>query len=57
MYKRQLKDSEKAELVSTQIASDGIAVVVNNDNTIDELTSEQIKNIYLGETTDWSEIK
>ena len=57
MASRALKDSEKAELVSTQIASDGIAVVVNNDNTIDELTSEQIKNIYLGETTDWSEIK
>ena len=57
MASRALKDSEKAELVSTQIASDGIAVVVNNDNTLDDLTSDQIKNIYLGEITDWSEIK
>ena len=57
MSSRELKDSEKAELVSTQIAMDGIAVIVNNSNTIDNLTSEQIKGIYLGETTDWSEIK
>ena len=40
MASRALKDSEKAELVSTQIASDGIAVVVNNDNTLDDLTSD-----------------
>ena len=36
---------------------DGIAVVVNNENTLDDITSEQIKSIYLGETTDWADVK
>lgn len=57
MASRELKDSEKAELKDTQIAMDGIAVIVNNSNIIDDIKSEQIKNIYLGEVTDWSEIK
>ena len=57
MSSRELKDSEAAELASTQIAMDGIAVIVNNGNTLDDITSEQIKSIYLGETTDWSEIQ
>ena len=38
------------------IATDGIAVIVNNDSPIDELTSDQVKAIYTGETTDWSEL-
>ncbi|MDY2854956.1 MAG: substrate-binding domain-containing protein, partial [Oliverpabstia sp.] len=38
------------------IAMDGIAVVVNNDNPVDDLTSEQVKDIYVGDTTDWSEL-
>lgn len=57
MSSRELKDSEAAELASTQIAMDGIAVIVNNENTLDDITSEQIKSIYLGETTDWADIK
>ncbi len=55
MSSRELKDSEKAELTSTQIAMDGIAVVVNNANTVENLSSETIKGIYLGEITDWAD--
>lgn len=54
MASRALKDSEKAELTDTAIALDGIAVIVNPKNTIDNLTSEQIKDIYTGSTTEWS---
>lgn len=56
MASRELKDSEKAEgLTATAIAQDGIAVIVNNENAIDELTSEQIKNIYVGNVTTWAD--
>ena len=55
MSSRELKDSEKAELTSTQIAMDGIAVVVNNANTVEDLSSETIKGIYIGEITDWAD--
>ena len=54
MASRELKDSESAELTGTQIALDGIAIIVNPENTIDDLTSDQIKGIYTGETTEWS---
>lgn len=56
MASRELKDSEKEKgLESTVMAIDGIAVIVNKDNTLaDELTSEQIRKIYLGEITKWS---
>lgn len=57
MSSRELKESEAAELVSEKIALDGIAVVVNNANPTDDISSEQIKGIFLGETTDWSEIQ
>lgn len=58
MASRDVKDSEKeAGLNSIKIALDGIAVIVNKDNTIDSITSEQIKNIYTGSLTKWSEIK
>ncbi len=57
MSSRELKDSEKEELTGVQIAMDGIAVIVNNENTIDDLSSETIKSIYLGEITDWSEVE
>lgn len=39
------------------IAKDGIAIVVNKNNTVNEITSEQIKNIYTGSVTGWSEVK
>ena len=54
---RELKDTETAELTATVIAQDGIAVVVNNNNPIDNLTKDQVKSIYVGETTSWSEVE
>ena len=58
MASRDVKDSEKeAGLNSIKIALDGIAVIINKDNTLDSITSEQIKNIYTGSLTKWSEIK
>ena len=57
MASRELKDTETAELTATVIAQDGIAVVVNNNNPIDNLTKDQIKSIYVGETTSWSEVE
>ncbi len=58
MSSRDLKDTEIAEGVSaTKIAMDGIAVIVNNANSIEGLTSEQIKNIFVGDVTNWSEVQ
>lgn len=57
MASRELKDSEKeAGLSSTVIAIDGIAVIVNNDSTVENLTSDQVKGIFTGEITNWDEI-
>lgn len=56
MASRDLKDTELAELVSTQIALDGIAVIVNNENPTADLTKEQVKSIFTGETTTWGAI-
>lgn len=56
MASRDLKDEEAAELTATVIAKDGIAVIVNNNCKVDELSSEQVKNIFTGEITDWSEL-
>ncbi len=56
MASRELKDEEADELTSATIAKDGIAVIINNDNTCDSLTVDQIKAIYTGETTVWSDI-
>ena len=58
MASRELKDSEtSAGLSATVIAQDGIAVIVNNESGIIELTSEQIKAIYTGEVTAWEDVK
>ena len=57
MSSRDLKDSEAAELKCVQIAMDGIVVIVNNENTITNLTSDQIKGIFTGEILDWAEIQ
>lgn len=57
MSSRELKDEEAAKLATKQIAMDGIAVIENQSNTIDTLTSEQIKSVYLGETTAWDDLK
>ena len=57
MASRDLKDEETAKGAQGQvIAMDGIAVVVNNDNPVDDLTSEQVKDIYVGDTIDWSDL-
>ena len=58
MSSRELKDSEKeAGLTPTVMALDGIAVIVNKDNSVDALSSEQIQSIYIGETTSWVDVK
>ena len=54
---RALKDSEVEQgLVGTVLAYDGIAVIVNPENTVEDLTVEQIAAIYTGEITNWSEV-
>ncbi|WP_041973761.1 substrate-binding domain-containing protein [Streptococcus pasteurianus] len=54
MASRDLKDEETSKGVSsTAIAMDGIAVIVNKDNKVDGLTSEQVKTIFTGKTTSW----
>ena len=55
MASRDLKDEETG-VEATTIAMDGIAVIVNNASSVDELTSEQIMQIYTGEITTWEEI-
>ena len=57
MASRELKDSELAQgLTPTVIAQDGIAVVVNNNCPLDELTSDQVKAIFTGAVTTWKDI-
>ena len=57
MASRALKESEVEKgLTGTTIAMDGIAVIVNNDCPTEELTSEQVKSIFTGEATVWSQI-
>lgn len=54
---RALKDEEKAEgLTETVLAYDGIAIIVNTENTVEDLTVDQIASIYKGEITNWSEV-
>ena len=54
MASRELKDSElSAGLTPTVIATDGIAVIVNQENPVSELTSENVKAIFTGEVTEW----
>ena len=54
---RALKDEEKeAGLTETVLCYDGIAVIVNPANTVEDLTVEQIAGIYTGEITNWSEV-
>lgn len=58
MASRELKDSElEAGLTATVIAQDGIAIIVNNDAGVAELTSEQVKDIYTGNITTWEELQ
>ena len=58
MASRDLKDSElEAGLTPTVIAMDGIAVVVNNESPVPELTSENVKDIFTGDITDWADVQ
>lgn len=57
MASRELKDTETAEgAQGIVMATDGIAVIVNLDSPVDELSSEQVKGIYTGETLTWDEV-
>lgn len=57
MASRDLKDSETSQgAQATVIATDGIAIIVNNNNSVEDLTSDQIRQIFIGEVTNWSEI-
>lgn len=56
MASRELKDTEiEKGITGTVIAMDGIAVIVNNDSPVDELSSETVRGIYTGEITDWAD--
>lgn len=58
MASRELKDSELEKgLTPTVIAIDGIAVIVNNDSPVEELSSDNIKAIFTGEVTDWADVQ
>lgn len=56
MASRELKSSETG-VSAKAIAIDGIAVIVNKESNIDSLTSDQVKDIYTGKLTDWTEIE
>lgn len=53
---RALKDEEKANVDGTTIALDGIAIIVNKDSKVDDLTVDQLKQMFTGEITNWSEV-
>ncbi|HIZ65097.1 MAG TPA: substrate-binding domain-containing protein [Candidatus Blautia pullicola] len=58
MASRALKDSETSEgLVGQEIALDGIAVIVNKGNALEDITSDQVKQIYTGEVTNWEDLQ
>lgn len=57
MASRDLKDNEKAELNPITIAIDGIAVINNPGNTIDNLSLEDLRKIFIGEIRKWSDIE
>ena len=53
---RALKDDEKADVEGTTIALDGIAIIVNNASKVEDLTIDQLKQMFTGEITNWSEV-
>ena len=53
---RALKDDEKATLTETTVALDGIAMIVNPENPVSDLTVEQIADIYTGKITNWKDV-
>ena len=57
MASRDLKDSEIEQgITGTVIAMDGIAVIVNNDCVVEELSVQDVMNIYIGEAVTWSDV-
>lgn len=56
MASRNLKDAELEQLTETTIAKDGIVVVINNANALDNLTMEQVCKIFTGEITNWENL-
>ncbi|HBL36733.1 MAG TPA: phosphate ABC transporter substrate-binding protein [Firmicutes bacterium] len=57
MASRGLKESELRNLDETVIALDGIAIIANRENSVDNLTSDQIKRVFKGEVTSWNQLK
>lgn len=57
MSSRNLKPEELEKVESTAIAMDGIAVVVNNDNAIDDISLDNVHKIFVGEVKDWNDVK
>lgn len=58
MASRELKDEETSQgVTATVIAMDGIAIIVNKENPVSALTTQQVKDIYTGAVTDWSEVQ
>ena len=53
---RALKDDEKNDVDGTTVALDGIAIIVNKDSKVADLTVDQLKQMFTGEITDWSEV-
>ena len=53
---RAQKDDEKADVEGTTIALDGIAIIVNNASKVEDLTVDQLKQMFTGEITNWSEV-
>ncbi|MBU3107242.1 phosphate ABC transporter substrate-binding protein [Clostridium gasigenes] len=56
MSSRELKDEEKKDVTATTIAYDGIALITHKNNTVKEITLEQVKGIYTGKITNWKEV-
>jgi phosphate transport system substrate-binding protein len=57
MASRPLKESEIKVLTHQAIAIDGIAVIVNNDNTVESISLDGVKSIYTGKITNWDDVK
>ena len=53
---RALKDDEKADVEGTTIALDGIAIIVNKDSKVEDLTVDQLKQMFTGEITNWKDV-
>lgn len=57
MASRELKDTEKGKVGATQIAIDGIGVIVNKNNPLTTLTNDEVRKMYVGDTTEWTQDK